>query len=243
MPNLRNTLLATAIYIGLVAFAALSLGPSGTGVGGVGRLLAALLPFQVAATALVVVIARRVGFSQCGFASVRWRGLAWMAPSWIVLIAMFVNIGQQTQPEDFAARVAPHLLLLLIVPLLIAIGEEVMFRGLLLRRALERIGPVPAMLLSAVLFGMMHLANGLTGAGMGGAAQQALFAFFVGLSLAPIALRLGNLWPLIIWHWLWNVGVFVSLALDVFHPLVGAGMAVQLVISGWLWRKAATLVR
>ncbi|MDB5020269.1 MAG: hypothetical protein JWQ28_1396 [Pedobacter sp.] len=91
-----------------------------------------------------------------------------------------------------------------IVPALItsftaAIFEEILLRGIIFRIAEEKLGSYFSMLISAVLFGAMHLANphsSLT-AGIGLAIQA-------GLLLAAAYIYTRNLWFPIAIHFAWN---------------------------------------
>lgn len=69
------------------------------------------------------------------------------------------------------------------------IGEEVFFRGFLLRGLEHRFGIKLAILISSVVFGLVHVAPG------------AIFpTFFLGLAFAWIYVRTGSLWPSIFAH-------------------------------------------
>jgi len=240
MTRVRLTWLFLAGYLSLILMAVGFVFITQPATARLDRLLLFLLPFQALAVCLAVwAVYGLGGWAVNGFGRMRWRGAVWLLPGWLVLAGMYVNIlaatGDPLGPDPELLAVA----LLLGVPLLIAVGEEVMFRGVLLRQSMVRMTVRHAMLLSAVLFGLFHLVNGLLGHGIGGALQQVAFAFLVGFFLAPIALRIDNLWPLIIWHWLWNIAVFASQAADVVQPLVLIGIAIQVAVSGWLWRDIA----
>ena len=79
--------------------------------------------------------------------------------------------------------------LLLAVALLPAVAEELLFRGLLLGRIASRFGATAGLLLSALLFGALHLdvAHGLA-------------AFVLGLYLGGIRLRTGSVHAPIFCH-------------------------------------------
>ncbi|PJI86604.1 CPBP family intramembrane glutamic endopeptidase [Luteimicrobium subarcticum] len=88
----------------------------------------------------------------------------------------------------------------------VAVTEEVLFRGVVLRLLQERWGTVVALATSAVLFGGIHLLN--PGATLAGAVAVAIEA---GLMLGAAYVASGNLWLPIGLHLGWNattVGVF-----------------------------------
>ena len=109
-----------------------------------------------------------------------------------------VTMGQQ-HPEVFLAMVP-------ITVLLVAPGEELVFRGIvqgLFRRAY---GPLPAVLIASVLFGAVHYVA-LTGSGK---LVYVGVAAALGLVLGTIYELSGNLTVPILAHGLWNAYLFLS---------------------------------
>ncbi|WP_108816723.1 CPBP family intramembrane glutamic endopeptidase [Loktanella sp. Alg231-35] len=203
--------------------------------------LAKLMPVQFVAVALCVVFALRSGgWRRVGFGRINLPSLIWFLPAWCVLGVLFWTVflgGTAPELNDLSATAWAFLV---VTPLLVAFGEEVMFRGILLRGALAGLPVVYALLLSTAGFAALHFVNGIAGQAALGTVQQVGFALIVGFALAPLAIRLGNLWPLVLWHWLWNVAVFASQIADLIHPFVLIGMSFQAVVSIWLW---AALIR
>lgn len=85
--------------------------------------------------------------------------------------------------------------------------EELLYRGFILK-SLKRYGECFAMVISSVLFGLMH--TNLT---------QSVFAFFAGMVLAYVAMRYSVKWSILM-HMINNLvmGVGVSLISDTFFP-------------------------
>ena len=110
-----------------------------------------------------------------------------------------------------------------------------MFRGILLRGLLARIGRGPAILLSAAAFALVHMLDGVSYDPLAITLQELAFTFLIGLGLAPVALRIGVLWPLILWHAIWDSVVFSSHVMGVLHPLAVPGMLAQVVVGLLLW--------
>ena len=236
MPSLRLGIWATVTYTAIIAVATVLLFQVWDGPTDIRGVLLALLPVQLIAVLFcLIVVFRFVGWQATGFGRLHRRGLAWFLPAWLVLAAMGWGIASDLTAEDLNGFDRLGLVVLVVTPFLIAFGEEVMFRGLLLRGALKRFQAPTAMMLSAALFGLFHLVNGLAGQDAVETSQQILFAVIVGFFLAPIALRVGNLWPLIIWHWLWNIAIILGQVAGLLHPLALFGIAIQAVVSLWLW--------
>lgn len=236
MPSLRLGIWATVTYVALIAAASFYVFQMIDGPSDVQGVLAALFPAQLIAVIFCcVVVPRYFGWRAVGFGLINWAGLLWLLPSWVVLVVMAQNIVAELTGDDLRGLGRAGAFLLITTTFLIAFGEEVLFRGVLLRSAMARLRLPVAMMISAVSFGAFHLVNGFAGQGIVGTSQQVLFAVLVGFFLAPIAVRTNNLWPLILWHWLWNIAVFLSQLAGVLHPFVLIGIAMQTVISLWLW--------
>lgn len=72
-----------------------------------------------------------------------------------------------------------------IAPLL----EEFLFRGVLYRRMRDSISIIPSMLLSAIIFGLIH-----------GNLVQFIYAFFIGILLAYVFEKFKTIWAPVIFH-------------------------------------------
>lgn len=93
------------------------------------------------------------------------------------------------------------------IVMLFGIGfrEESIFRGLFVdiiakKYAKDRRGIFIAVIVSGVVFGLMHMTNIFTGVGFFGAMVQSVVAIGAGFYFAAVYLRGGSLWALIIMH-------------------------------------------
>lgn len=199
-----------------------------------------LLPLQVVLVLGCALFVRsNGGWRRFGFGKVDWRALIWLLPSFAVMAAMAVGLVPAWRAGAFDGLGLVTWGLLVAVPLLIGFGEEVMFRGIVLRSALTALPVLSAMTLSALLFAVMHTPTGVIGQPASATLQNTAFALTVGLFLAPVALRLGNLWPLILWHAVWNMLIFASQIAGVQHNFVLIGVLIQAAIAAWLWQDIA----
>src|SRR5438094_478044 len=98
----------------------------------------------------------------------------------------------------------PRVVLPLAIGLVLAaLGEELMFRGYPLRRLADAIGPLPAMLILAVLFGLAHAGNdNATVFSTVNVALAAIWLSFAFFSTGGMALA----WGL---HFGWNAGLSI----------------------------------
>ena len=109
-------------------------------------------------------------------------------------IALFGAYKVQGLGHDWAA-LARALFLFLIV----AVGEEVLFRGIVFRMIDERWGTWVALILSALIFGFVHISNQNATVW-----SSVAIAVEAGLMLAAAYKWSGTLWLPVGIHWSWN---------------------------------------
>lgn len=127
-------------------------------------------------------------------------GTAWLfVPAFLPIL---VNLGLiplvGLRPLDVGT-----MLTLLAGALLVGFTEEVFYRGLMMR-ALEPCGARRAVVVTALLFAVVHALNALAGADPLHTALQIGYAFGFGLMFGALALRTGSIWPIILAHGLIN---------------------------------------
>ena len=123
--------------------------------------------------------------------------------------------------------------------LLVGIGEEVAFRGLILNALLPRFTVVGAVIGSAVLFGLLHSVNVLIVSPASTVAIQVVLTTIFGIAAGWVyVLTGGNLTLLIIIHWLYDFGVFAATesgsdtTLGLLVPVVTLVVAIVLTVMG-----------
>lgn len=170
---------------------------------------------------------------------------------WILPPAAILAYGWFVLMSDFWIPIEDLWLFPLVgfTTLLVGISEELVYRGVVLRGFLKNGNVWVAMLVSAVAFSLLHSVNYFGGVSADGVVSQLKFTFIFGLFFAPLAIRLGALWPLILFHWLWDfvlIGGQVTVAgppvsaTSLFMPL----MFVEAVILWWsIWKFPPATLR
>lgn len=125
---------------------------------------------------------------------------------------LFVVIGNlilTIQEASEYPMVMPSLYLILMIvieQLLVGVFEEFLFRGLILNVLLEKMGShwkgkILSIVISSVLFGLIHLLNLFENPNMINATiAQIFYATFIGVFLGALYVRVGNLWVVVIYH-------------------------------------------
>ncbi|PID37121.1 MAG: hypothetical protein CR993_01645 [Rhodobacterales bacterium] len=235
-PTLRNGLLVAGIYIALIGVNT-----------GVQTHYAFEMTYSTADTAKILIFleilyfsfviwaAMRLGGLRAnGFGKINWGQFLWLVPSLLIAAQMLgqflltaltssaLTVGQWALFGAIAVSVA-----------VITFSDEVVFRGILLNAAQKSTTRLKAMLISAASFSLLYAVIAisepqLTDQLIQPTLMQMGEAFILGLLLAPLALRIGTLWPLIFLHFLWEFLRVVGDYLGVEYVITVAGTEIDL---------------
>ena len=122
-----------------------------------------LVPFAIAATkgATLAQAARRLGL----VAFRRLKALKWAGAAvgiYLLFVMAYVALVGEPEQEDFADDLGPLWIQILLIAIAAPIGEEVCFRGMLFGGLRERLPMWAAALISASLFGLLHVTTGIS---------------------------------------------------------------------------------
>ena len=159
-------------------------------------------PFLLAALFLLALVAWQqwhdVGLNR--LPSGRSLLLTWLPMLYIVVgLSFAVAIGLPP------ARVLAWILL---NTFLVGLSEELMFRGVLLQAFRRTVLIWPAVLLTTLAFGAIHILNVFMTGELRSALIQSAAAALSGLLFIALRLRTGSLWPCVIVHGLWDFATF-----------------------------------
>lgn len=185
-------------------------------------------------TAIFIVywIRSKGSFRKVGFSTLKTRGLVWLIPVFLVILYEVGLIITKfvTSYNELSNSTIQLLAIIFVTTLFVGFNEEVTFRGVLLRTLNPDVHPYRAIFMSAALFSSFHLINLIAFIPPTAMLVQLANTFVFGLFFALVALKLNNLWPLIIFHGLWD---FVSIAADVLTvDLAIPTLVVQVFIVG-----------
>ncbi|MEH0109429.1 CPBP family intramembrane glutamic endopeptidase [Tersicoccus sp. MR15.9] len=185
----------------------------------------------VSAAIGMVVMRRRRSSPVAGFGMPRngravWWGLPLVATVLMAVVTQGLHVA--------GAVIAAYAVLVCAV----AVNEEVWFRGIILAM-LRRGGMRLAVVASAILFAVLHLANLAGGADAPAALLQVVFALLFGVVAAEVAILTTSLWPVIAWHAAWDFANFVGGNATTAVALAGIAGAclVMLAVATVLWRR------
>ncbi len=158
----------------------------------------------VLGVAVLALATRAFGWSDLGFrATPLWQALRLMWFPILMLLPIFALAFAIGLPSLNAVG------FLALNTLLVALSEEWMFRGVLFRAMAARRRLWPAILLTSVIFGSIHVLNGFSYGDLTQSSVQAIAATMTGLLLGALLIRTGSIWPSIALHMLWNFGLLL----------------------------------
>ncbi len=203
------------------------------------RSLAFVLALLVTWTAITVFGARLIYSGEVSLDEIVKNGIAWQLVAAVVLLVAVIvmrkwrDLGLQGPlPGTLKLLWFPVLVLLILGVVALALGlppasvmlmvlfntalvgfsEEVMFRGIFYSALRDRLKIWPAIIWTSLVFGAVHVLNGILTGDYGAASVQALAAVTSGLVFMAIRLRTGSLWVAIVYHALWDWVLFVAAA-------------------------------
>jgi membrane protease YdiL (CAAX protease family) len=211
-------LLATVIGGGLAILSYALAGPLSALFGGGARArhLAEALSRCLATTPVIVLLWRLKWLEAAGLARLGgWR-------SWVLVLLPLVYValvGVYVYTGDLRADVPDRRLAGAVTLNMLAVGlfEETLFRGVVLHVLLSgwgnsRWGVVGSLILSSLLFGVLHMLNLLAGKAVREALEQGLSAMVSGLCYGALVLWAGSIWPAVALHDAVNAAVNVQVA-------------------------------
>jgi len=165
----------------------------------------------------------------------RWRSLyvLWLP----ALLGLFYLASAYVTPVSGATTVV----LAAVSALLTGLEEEARFRGVILQ-ALLPIGPLGGAVLSSLLFGLAHMNNFITHLPAPLVLAQVIGAFLLGFGFAACRLRTRTIWPLIIFHALYdlpaNITLFSTRSIAAIHSMLSTlspvTAAAALIVPGFV---------
>ena len=134
---------------------------------------------------------------------------------WIVLVAAVINfydtLGSINWEKALEPKVIDYLFYVIYV-LGIGVFEEVLLRGVMLNKMLDKWGNTKAgiygaVIVSSLVFGVWHLINLLDKPWLiVSTITQVGYAFFIGVFFGAVYLRTKNLWTVILLHAIFDIG-------------------------------------
>jgi membrane protease YdiL (CAAX protease family) len=139
--------------------------------------------------------------------SLFWRSILISLPAFVIAVNNF-PFSTVISGEARVTEGAPMLLLLLFECLMVGFFEEMAFRGVIFLRILkknpeDKLWQFLSIVLSSVIFGLVHLVN-LLESSPGAVFLQIGYSALIGAMCAVILLKTANIWLCVVIHGLYN---------------------------------------
>ncbi|MDM5317248.1 CPBP family intramembrane metalloprotease [Fictibacillus sp. b24] len=136
--------------------------------------------------------------------------LLWIPPL-ILPIYIFLSLG-------FHVSDPSKMIILIVSALCVAVNEEVIFRGALVKGFL-RFGTMVTLFVPSILFGLIHLGNILVGGDVKFGVFQALWTTAAGIAYTALVLRNGSILPAIGFHFILDLTEYFATGENGVHEL------------------------
>lgn len=161
--------------------------------------------FEIILTVLTVyIVTKYFSWKEIGFQKLDKKQFLWFLPSSLIIIFMWGGLLQHL----FSISITNNQLMLFslvgFTTLLVGFSEELMFRGIVLHAFLKTSSKRKAVFISALTFSLIHAVNIFGGVSTLGVPIQLILTFIFGLFFGFLQLRIKNIIPLMIFHWLWD---------------------------------------
>lgn len=171
------------------------------------KMVETLWIFEVVMTLLTVgVIAKFFSWKEVGFGKINKKQALWLIPVLGIAFIMWGNIIHFIMQNTGSITPEQWSLFALVgfTTFLVGFSEELMYRGIVLTAFAKKNKMISALFVSAVAFSLLHSVNILAGPTYAAIGGQLVLTFILGLVFGLLRIKIENIVPLIIFHWLWD---------------------------------------
>ncbi len=145
---------------------------------------------------IIIIKSTKLSFADCGF---RTNIKDTYKKVWCYIPLVLVEILPILIAGFSSEITVKQYVALLFFVIAVGFNEEIYFRGIIYNFLFVK-GKKTAIIVSSIIFGVLHLANAFNGKSLIYLILQMFFAFLVGFVLAEIMSITKSIWILIIWH-------------------------------------------
>ncbi len=183
--------------------------------------------FQVLAALLAALLLSWLGWwREAGFnRPSRWRNLHLLPFPLLVSALTFLGSVEVPGPAFLASA--------MFVVFVVAFGEEVLYRGIMWRALMPK-GLVNTVIITSLLYGILHLGRFVSARPWSEAVYLAMLAICSGFAYATLRWRTASIWPIVLFHFALNLAGDISTpdAVPYLDPLILITSTLGFVVYG-----------
>ena len=164
----------------------------------------------IVAIVLALLITYLGWWRKIGFQSINPGGLKFLLPPIMLVIIMtaFIAASNPEAPGILGFTSLQQFVVLLLMILLLGFNEELIFRGITFFGLRTVYSPIIATIMAALIFGIFHYVNLFNGQEFPETSYQVLHAAAAGFMYGALRLRIGAIWPVMLFHGFWDMSLF-----------------------------------
>ncbi len=164
---------------------------------------------------LVWVVIKFYSWKEVGFTKIDKKQALWLIPTFgLLALAGFPLVDFISQNTD---KITPEqwklFALVGFTTALVGFGEELMYRGIILGEFMKKNKLISGVLISSVIFGLLHAVNVFWGQSINATLSQVGVTSIVWVFFALMRIKIKNIIPLMIFHWFYD---FILIGWGVF---------------------------
>lgn len=179
---------------------------------GLGEMIGLSITQLLSSGYIIYMVKRFYGWNNVGFNKINIKNMIWFVPYILIIVAMMYTFikGFYQNVTLIDKSIWIVLIITFIGTSAAGFSEEVIFRGMLLNMLKYKKSIIIPMIISSVGFSIIHITTMFMGISFIDAIVRVIHSSLLGFSFVAIAIKLNNIWPIIIFHVLWNFILMAS---------------------------------
>ena len=187
---------------------------------------------------LLYVIRRFYEWKDIGFRKINIRNIIWFTPYVVILVFMVTKFILEIykNAHSFTTMTWITMLSTFIGVFLAGFSEEVIFRGVFLSSFRNRNSIIGAMIISSLGFSIVHFFTIVMGISIIDVFYRIIYSSLLGFAFVGLVIKINNMWPIIIFHIIWNYIIMVSNTLNIeISRITSICNLINVIVAILLW--------
>ena len=181
----------------------------------------------------IFITIKYFSWEQVGFTKINIKQSLWFVPLFLMIFLIWGGILEFLLSNPISIDNIKLFCLVGFTTLLVGFSEELMYRGILFKAFLgdKKTDKIKTVFFSAIGFSLLHSINFLAGLPIDEVLIQLVFTFIFGLLFALLKLRIKNIIPFIVFHWLWDFALIGAFVIDYYEGISEYSIFIEVFLS------------